>query len=151
MKELLISKSSISKWVEPLHLPKNTDVRDFQSRIKETKRKIASISQKLEYLIQRKGLEHGDWMTHLHLIWRALGVYDISGVEREDTLGRVWFIRRNPADEGIGINNWIDYLGDQSIREHGGVVIVMLSHDGVAYLNDMNNTISSYSSSYTTP
>ena len=148
MKELLISKSPICRWVEPLHLPKNVPVKEYQSRIKETKRKIGALTQKLEYLIQRKGLDHRDWMTQLHLIWHALTVYDISGVEWEEKWG-VWRTWRNPADEvGIG-NNWIDYLGDQSIRESGGVVVVMLSHDGVSYLNDISNTFT-YSSSYTT-
>lgn len=149
MKKLITHTSGIAQWVDSLHLPKNVPVNDCQSRIEKTKRKIESISQKLEYLIQRKGLDHHDWMTQLHLIWHALAVYDISGVEWEEKFGRVWRVWRNPADEGIG-NTWIDYLGDQSIREHGGVVIVMLSNDGVAYLNDISYVISSYYSHYTT-
>ena len=133
--------------MDSVHLPKNTYVGNYHFRIEETKRKIDSISQKLEYLIQRKGLDHGKWMTQLNLIWCALGVYDVSGVEREERLGFVWRVWRTPTAEG---NHWMEYFGNQSIRERGGTIVLMLSNDGVSYGNDISYVISSYYSSYTT-
>jgi hypothetical protein len=42
---------------------------------------------------------------------------------------------------------WYDYLGEQTrIREIGGTVIVMLSNEGVEYLNGIANRVSEWDS-----
>jgi hypothetical protein len=173
MKELDVHTSGIAKWVEPIHIPNVSPVshykgpktalmiENYTSRIEETKRKIASLIEKLEHLIYHKGLDHKDWMTQLHLIWSVLSVYDISGVKwkyKSALLGTTWPSSSTQLGGGTWSvwftstakgNDWMDYFGDQSIRETGGTIIVMLSNEGVEYLNDIANTVSSITTTVT--
>ena len=85
--------------------------------------------------------------SDLNLICSAIGVYTISG-------GVIHKCHRRTNYPGPDITTclpisdydiWYDYLGEQTrIREIGGNVIVMLSNEGVEYLNDIANRVSSY-------
>jgi len=139
MKELNVHISQIDKWVESRQIPDDIVlIRDYELRIDETKRKIASlITTDLS----------SDCKSELGLICYAMGVYTICG-------GVVYKWHRNgdtdlstslPLSKG---NIWLDYLGDQTrIRELGGYIAVMLSDLGVKYLNGISKEVSS---SYTT-
>jgi hypothetical protein len=60
--------------------------------------------------------------------------------------GGTWSVWFTSTAKG---NDWMDYFGDQSIRETGGTIIVMLSSEGVKYLNDIANTVSSITTTVT--
>ena len=89
------------------------------------------------------------------LIYSALGVYDISGVKwkyKSALLGTSWLSSSTQLGGGPWSvwftstakgNDWMDYFGDQSIRETGGTIVVMLSTEGVEYLNSISNELSS--------
>lgn len=138
-----IKETGIAQWVESRQIPDDlvpvvvnaygkgsfdTILNDYQDRIEETKRKIAS-------LMFTKDLAP-DWSSQLGLIYSVLGLYTISG-------GVAW--RRNVDNiTSLPDHVWYDYLGEQTrIREVGGTVIVMLSNEGVSYLNDIANELSS--------
>jgi len=155
-------ETGIAQWVESRQIPEDLVpvvvnafgkdpfdkiLDDYQDRIKETKRKIESlITKELD----------SDWssqfrVSNLNLICSAIGVYTISG-------GVVHKCHRRTNYPGPDITTclpisdydiWYDYLGEQTrIREIGGNVIVMLSNEGVEYLNDIANLLRV--SSYTT-
>jgi|LakMenEpi03Aug12_release.lakeMendotaPanAssembly.Ray.scaffolds.fasta_scaffold499289_1 hypothetical protein len=146
-------ETHIAQWVESRQIPEDLVpvvvnafgkdpfdkiLKDYEDRIEETKRKIESlITKELDF----------DWSSHLNLICSAIGVYTISaGVVHK------WHRRNNYHGEPISTclplsegNIWYDYLGEQTrIREIGGTIVVMLSNEGVEYLNGISNRVSSY-------
>jgi hypothetical protein len=148
-------ETGITQWVESRQIPEDLVpvvvnafgkdpfdkiLKDYEDRIEETKRKIESLIT--------KDLA-SDWSSHLSLIYSALGVYTISG-------GVVHKCHRRTNYPGPDIttclpisdyNVWYDYLGEQTrIREIGGTVIVMLSNEGVEYLNGIANRVSEWDS-----
>jgi hypothetical protein len=137
---------------------------DYQDRIEETKRKIISLADKLLPLMVKdlasdRSSQSGKMTADENALMKAiiidrvnrvcssLGVYTICG-------GVVHKCHRRTNYPGPDITTclpisddhiWYDYLGEQTrIREIGGTIIVMLSNEGVEYLNEIANRVSSY-------
>ena len=154
-------ETGIAQWVESRQIPDDLEpvmvnafgkdpfdkiLKDYEDRIKETKRKIESlITKELDSDRYKTFAEYQE--SDLNLICSAIGVYTISG-------GVIHKCHRRTNYPGPDITTclpisdydiWYDYLGEQTrIREIGGNVIVMLSNEGVEYLNDIANRVSSY-------
>ena len=169
MNKLEIQSSTISKWVNSISIPvpmlRSWDdaesIKQYVTRIDKTRYKIKSLMDALNES-QNKGT-HGrlvvrvstdgveglvDGKTMLEELYNVLGMYLVRKWTDGDSLFGCWTLSRGiETIEGV---EWWDYLGDQSIRETGGRVVVMLSDEGVKRLNEIANKLNPYmSSSYT--
>jgi hypothetical protein len=144
MNEVQVKKSNICDLVNSIHIlnrknPHNHSlvrVSDYEPRCEATRKKIRVLisamdewtkntnGSRLAIPIGTKLVQAESILNELH---NAIGTYDII----EPPFG---FIsgRRHVCG-----NEWLDYLGDQSIRKGGGHIVVMLSDEGVKQLNDI--------------
>jgi len=148
-------ETGIAQWVESRQIPDDLEpvmvnafgkdpfdniLKDYEDRIKETKRKIESlITKELDSDRYKTFAEYQE--SDLNLICSAIGVYNILRWEGDDNQVREYWTKNGMNIFG---NEWPDYLGDQSIRKGGGHIVVMLSHAGVVHLNEIADKVSSY-------
>jgi hypothetical protein len=148
MNELQVKKSNIWHWVESIRIPnrKNSPnhsmamANDYVPRIESIRKKIQSLISAIGeskkktnsgYLAVRIGTEILKGEDILREIHSAIGVYNIKRWDEDKTA--IW----GNLTSYLLSNEWVDYLGDQSIRKGGGHIVVMLSDEGVNQLNEI--------------
>jgi hypothetical protein len=148
MNELQVKKSNISQWVSSIRIPHRENspnhsmamAHDYEPRCTAIRKKIQSLisvigeSKKKTnggYLAVRIGTEIFKGEDILREIYSAIGVYNIRRWDEDKTA--TW---ANLTSYLLS-NEWLDYLGDQSIRKGGGHIVVMLSDEGVNQLNEI--------------
>ena len=145
-------ETGIAQWVESRQIPDDLEpvmvnafgkdpfdkiLKDYEDRIKETKRKIESlITKELDSDRYKTFAEYQE--SDLNLICSAIGVYNILRWEGDDNQVREYWTKNGMNIFG---NEWPDYLGDQSIRKTGGHIVVMLSDEGVKQLNEIAHAL----------
>ena len=148
MNELQVNKSNIFHWVSSVRIPnrKNSPnhsmamANDYEPRCTAIRKKIQSLISAIGeskkktnggYLAVRIGTEIFKGEDILREIYSAIGVYNIR--RWDEKYSAKW---ANLTSYLLS-NEWVDYLGDQSIRKGGGHIVVMLSDEGVNQLNEI--------------
>ena len=162
MNKLEIQSSTISKWVNSTSIHggvlRSWDdaelIKQYVTRIDKTRYKIKSLMNalnesqnkgtlgRLVVSVSTDGVHEGlvDGKTMLEELYNALGLYLVQKWSGDLVRGfTFWTLFRGL--ETIEGKVWWDYLGDQSIRENGGRVVVMLSDEGVKRLNEIANKL----------
>ena len=148
MNELQVKKSNIWHWVSSIRIPHRENspnhsmamAHDYAPRCETIRKKIQSLISAVDestkktncgYLVVRIGTEVFKGEEILRELHSAIGVYNINRWD-ESKIGQ-W------TQHGTFIvrDEWVDYLGDQSIRKGGGHIVVMLSDEGVNQLNEI--------------
>lgn len=152
MNELQVKKSNIWHWVNSIRIPnRKNSPNHSMARARDYEPRCAAIRKKIRVLISaideatkktngsrltiRIGTEIFKGEDILHTLCSAIGVYNIKRWD-ESKIGQ-W------TQNGTFIigDEWLDYLGDQSIRKAGGHIVVMLSDEGVNQLNEIANKL----------
>ncbi len=143
-----VKKSNISQWVSSIRIPhrKNSPnhsmamANDYEPRCETIRKKIQSLIPAIDVatkktngsrLTIRIGTEIFKGEDILRELHSAIGVYNIRRWDEDKTA--VW---ANLTSYLLS-TEWVDYLGDQSIRKGGGHIVVMLSDEGVNQLNEI--------------
>jgi hypothetical protein len=154
MNELQVKKSNIFQWVSSIRIPhrKNSPnhsmamSHDYVPRIESIRKKIQSLISAINeskkktnggYLAVRIGTDvfkGDDILVELH---SAIGVYNIRRSDANEIGHWTKLTTYLPNYYQVVGDEWLDYLGDQSIRKGGGHIVVMLSHAGVVHLNEI--------------
>ena len=79
-----------------------------------------------DFLTDKERIEH---------LMDEIGVYWVPHVEQVPPSQPYLWYRREPNYHHSQGNEWYDYFGDESITYSGGLVVVLLSDEGVEYLN----------------
>jgi hypothetical protein len=152
MNELQVNKSNIFHWVSSVRIPnrKNSPnhsmamANDYEPRCTAIRKKIQSLISAVDVatkktngsrLTIRIGTEIFKGDDILREIYSAIGVYNIR--RWDEKYSAKW---ANLTSYLLS-NEWVDYLGDQSIRKGGGHIVVMLSDEGVNQLNEIANKL----------
>ena len=152
MNELQVKKSNISHWVNSIRIPnrKNSPnhsmamANDYEPRCAAIRKKIQSLIPAMDEatkktnggrLVIRIGTEIFQGEEILRELYSAIGVYNIRRWDEDKTA--IW---ANLTSYLLS-NEWVDYLGDQSIRKGGGHIVVMLSDEGVKQLNEIAHAL----------
>jgi len=170
MNKLQVKKSNIFQCVESRQIPddipnKNNSpyhslamANDYVPRIESLRKKIGILVSAIGeskkktnggYLAVRIGTDVFKGNEILDELHSAIGVYNILRWEGDDNQVREYWTKNGMNIIG---NEWLDYLGDQSIRKAGGHIVVMLSDEGVNQLNEIAHKLYPFvqSSSVTT-
>ena len=148
MNELQVKKSNISHWVSSIRIPHRENspnhsmamAHDYEPRCAAIRKKIQSLIPAMDEatkktnggrLVIRIGTEIFQGEEILRELYSAIGVYNIRRWDEDKTA--IW---ANLTSYLLS-NEWVDYLGDQSIRKGGGHIVVMLSDEGVNQLNEI--------------
>ena len=148
MNELQVKKSNIWHWVNSIRIPhrKNSPnhslarASDYEPRCETIRKKIQSLIPAMDEwkkktngsrVVIRIGTTLFQAEEILHELHSAIGVYNIRRWD-ENKIGQ-W---TQLTTHLLG-TEWLDYLGDQSIRKGGGHIVVMLSDEGVNQLNEI--------------
>ncbi len=148
MNELQVKKSNISQWVSSIRIPnrKNSPnhsmamANDYVPRIESIRKKIGILISAMDEstkkinggrLLIRIGTKLFQGDVILRELYSAIGVYNIRRWDEDKTA--IW---ANLTSYLLS-TEWVDYLGDQSIRKGGGHIVVMLSDEGVKQLNEI--------------
>ena len=151
MNELQVKKSNISQWVESIRIPHRENspnhsmamAHDYAPRCMAIRKKIQSLISAINeskkktnggYLAVRIGTEIFKGDEILHTLCSAIGVYNIR--RWSEDMGHWIGQWTQHGTFNVG-DEWVDYLGDQSIRKGGGHIVVMLSDEGVNQLNEI--------------
>jgi hypothetical protein len=163
--KLHITETNLSPWLHSLQHTYRTEslftaIDDSVLRVRNTRKKINSILNRLYGLEEKWGLPIGSYnerISDMIAIRDAIGVYGIyhpTHSRREKEPNMLWHTyeltpeRSNRYKEG---KEWLDYFGkDDGITDVGGYVTVSLSHSGILYLNDISEGVSYLCSSYDT-
>jgi len=124
----------------------NEVIQEYHRRTYVTRGKITKVLRPFEI-----GQAYNDSVRNL-LGWLqdAIGVYDVPDKNRrevDDILnGRsyLWSKMTTNVDGGFEGNYWHDYLGDENIATDGGRVVVVLSDEGVKWLNEIADKVKEY-------
>ena len=154
MNELQVKKSNISQWVESIRIPHRENspnhsmamAHDYAPRCMAIRKKIQSLISAINeskknnggYLAVRIGTEIFKGDEILHTLCSAIGVYNIR--RWSEDMGHWIGQWTQHGTFNVG-DEWVDYLGDQSIRKAGGHIVVMLSDEGVNQLNVIANKL----------
>ena len=152
MNEFRTSTTSVSKWLKSVQLPNEPNslmtaitpaVLDHAPRMAKTRDKIIKLleligdvdSYKDSFVSERESL-----VEDLNLLRECISPYMIPQRETHlmgDTY--YWYKTGLPDQTPDHMNGgviWLDFLGEPAeIRESGGYILVMLSDDGVRFLN----------------
>ena len=158
MNEFRTSTTSVSKWLKSVQLPNEPHslmtaitpaVLDHAPRMAKTRDKISKLleligdvnSYKDSFVSERESL-----VEDLILLKNYIYPYMIP--HKDGKLGETYYWYKaglsnrtpdQPMSSGGAI--WLDFLGEPSvIRESGGYILVMLSDDGVKFLNTVDKT-----------
>jgi|LakMenEpi03Aug12_release.lakeMendotaPanAssembly.Ray.scaffolds.fasta_scaffold430544_2 hypothetical protein len=106
---------------------------------------VNTTRQKMKNVITKDEREHGgvlltsfrreDFLTdkdRIEYLMDEIGVYWVPPAKQGQPY--LWY-RREPDYHHSQGNEWYDYFGDDSITQSGGLVVVLLSDEGVKYLN----------------
>ncbi len=152
MNELQVKKSNIWHWVNSIRIPhrKNSPnhsmamANDYEPRCETIRKKIGILISAMDEwkkktngsrLVIRIGTKLFQGDVILRELHSAIGVYNIRRWD-ENKIGQ-W---TQLTTHLLG-TEWLDYLGDQSIRKAGGHIVVMLSDEGVNQLNEIANKL----------
>jgi len=162
MNELQVKKSNISQWVESIRIPHRENspnhsmamAHDYAPRCMAIRKKIQSLISAVDestkktncgYLVVRIGTEVFKGEEILRELHSAIGVYNIRRWDENKTAKwanlKSRFQRLQPLTSYLLSTEWVDYLGDQSIRKGGGHIVVMLSDEGVNQLNEIAHAL----------
>jgi len=160
MNELQVKKSNIWHWVSSIRIPNRENspnhslarANDYEPRCTAIRKKIGILISAMDEWTKKTnggrlaipiGTELFQGEAILDELHSAIGVYTIR---RWDDMGKPGHWTQGPGGghgprDRIGHewsgNEWLDYLGDQSIRKGGGHIVVMLSDEGVNQLNEI--------------
>jgi hypothetical protein len=151
MNELQVKKSNIWHWVSSVRIPhrKNSPnhsmamAHDYAPRCMAIRKKIRTLISAIDeskkktnggYLAVRIGTEIFKGDEILHELLSAIAVYNIR--RWSEDMGHWTGQWTQHGTFNVG-DEWVDYLGDQSIRKGGGYIVVMLSDEGVKQLNEI--------------
>jgi hypothetical protein len=151
MNELQVKKSNIFQWVNSIRFPNRNNspnhsmamANDYVPRIESIRKKIGILVSAIGeskkktnggYLAVRIGTSVFKGNEILDELHSAIGVYNIHRWEGDDNQVPQYWTKNGMTIFG---NEWVDYLGDQSIRKGGGHIVVMLSDEGVNQLNEI--------------
>jgi hypothetical protein len=148
MNELQVKKSNIWHWVSSIRIPHRENspnhsmamANDYEPRCTAIRKKIRILIYAMDEwkkktngsrVVIRIGTTLFQAEEILRELHSAIGVYNIKRWD-ESKIGP-W------TQHGTFIvgDEWLDYLGDQSIRKGGGHIVVMLSDEGVNQLNEI--------------
>jgi hypothetical protein len=152
MNELPVNKSNIFHWVSYIRFPNRNNspnhsmamANDYEPRCETIRKKIQSLISAVDVatkktngsrLTIRIGTEIFKGDDILREIYSAIGVYNIRRWDEDKTA--IW---ANLTSYLLS-TEWVDYLGDQSIRKGGGHIVVMLSDEGVNQLNEIAHAL----------
>ena len=106
---------------------------------------VNTTRQKMKNVITKDQREHGgvlltsfrreDFLTdkdRIEYLMDEIGVYWVPPAKQGQPY--LWYRREPDYHHSQGIE-WYDYFGDSSITQSGGLVVVLLSDEGVEYLN----------------
>jgi hypothetical protein len=134
-----IKQTNISKYLQYAHTNLHSDYIPTVDKVKRTR-------EKLNNVIQRDVKEHGgvlltsfrreDFLTdkeRIESIMNAIGVYRIPPISQKQSY--LWN-RIDLPDYNSEKQEWYDYLGNPHIiTTSGGMITVLLSDEGVEYMN----------------
>jgi hypothetical protein len=134
-----IKQTNISKYLQYAHTNLHSDYLPTVDKVKRTR-------EKLNNVIQRDVKEHGgvlltsfrreDFLTdkeRIEFIMNAIGVYRIPPISQKQSY--LWN-RIDLSDYNSEKQDWYDYLGNPHIiTTSGGMITVLLSDEGVEYMN----------------
>jgi hypothetical protein len=134
-----IKQTNISKYLQYAHTNLHSDYTPNVDKVKRTR-------EKLNNVIQRDVKEHGgvlltsfrreDFLTdkeRIESIMNAIGVYRIPPISQKQSY--LWN-RIDLPDYNSEKQEWYDYLGNPHIiTTSGGMITVLLSDEGVEYMN----------------
>jgi len=134
-----IKQTNISKYLQYAHTNLHSDYLPNVDKVKRTR-------EKLNNVIQRDVKEHGgvlltsfrreDFLTdkeRIESIMNAIGVYRIPPISQKQSY--LWN-RIDLPDYNSEKQEWYDYLGNPHIiTTSGGMITVLLSDEGVEYMN----------------
>jgi hypothetical protein len=162
MNELQVNKSNIFHWVSYIRFPNRNNspnhsmamANDYEPRCETIRKKIRSLisavdvatkktnGSRLTIRIGTEIFKGDDILRELH---SAIGVYNIRRWDENKTAKwanlKSRFQRLQPLTSYLLSTEWVDYLGDQSIRKGGGHIVVMLSDEGVKQLNEIAHAL----------
>ena len=78
----------------------------------------------------------------LQLLYNAIGVYSIPDIM--DGRSHLWHKITGDDINPIHGDYWPSYLGEKEICSYGGRVVVVLSDEGVKWLNEIADTVKAY-------
>jgi hypothetical protein len=137
-------------------MPGIRDIDSYKLRIESTVKKLDSLFDSLEDLLQMffelgnspHGVSRLDRDT-ISTIRDTIGIYSIIPQKERETFNSTILWYKDVS--GLNIrgqdelhSTWQDWLGDRGITQLGGKVVVSLSDKGVSYLNEIANKVSSY-------
>jgi hypothetical protein len=155
MKIKEIKETNRSKYLKSKHIyfderliDANLDGNFMSDIINEWAGVVNTTRQKMRNVITKDHREHGgvlltsfrreDFLTdteRIEHLMAEIGVYWVPPVKQGQPY--LWY-RREPdyhhSQTSTG-KEWYDYFGDSSINQSGGLVVVLLSDEGVEYLN----------------
>ena len=155
MKIKEIKETNRSKYLKSKHIyfderliDANLDGNFMSDIINEWAGVVNTTRQKMKNIITKDQREHGgvlltsfrreDFLTdteRIEHLMAEIGVYWVPPVKQGQPY--LWY-RREPdyhhSQTSTG-KEWYDYFGDSSINQSGGLVVVLLSDEGVEYLN----------------
>ena len=127
-------------------LVENEVIDEYRKRTYATRGKITKVLRPFEI-----GQSYNDSVRNL-LGWLqdAIGVYDVPGKDRRKAdyilsgHSHLWSKMTTNVDGGFEGHRWHDYLGHENITEVGGRVVVVLSDEGVKWLNEIADKVKHY-------
>lgn len=135
-----IKQTTISNYLQYAHTNLHSDYTPNVDKVKRTREKLYNV-------IQRDVKEHDgvlltlfrrepDFLTHkerIESIMNAIGVYRIPPISQKQSY--LWN-RIDLPDYNSEKQDWYDYLGNPDIiTTSGGMITVLLSDEGVEYMN----------------
>ena len=144
-----IKETTISKYLQYAHTNLHSDYTPNVDKVKRTREKLYNV-------IQRDVKEHDgvlltlfrrepDFLTHkerIESIMNAIGVYNVPDIM--DGRSYLWHkITGNDIFPTHG-DYWPSYLGNKEICSYGGRVVVVLSDEGVKWLNEIVDKVKAY-------
>ena len=130
-------------------LVENEVIDEYRKRTYATRGKITKVLRPFE-MGQAYTAEPGNFCNFLGWIQDAIGVYDVPGKDRRKAdyilsgHSHLWSKMTTNVDGGFEGHRWHDYLGHENITEVGGRVVVVLSDEGVKWLNEIADKVKSY-------
>lgn len=130
-------------------LVENEVIDEYRKRTYTTRGKITKVLRPFE-IGQAYTADPNNFCNFLGWIQDAIGVYEVPDKDRreaDDILnGRshLWSKMTTNVDGGFEGNYWHDYLGNKNITTDGGRIVVVLSDEGVKWLNEIANKVKSY-------
>ena len=113
-------------------------IEEYRQRTYATRGKITKVLRPFEF-----GQAYNDSVRNL-LGWLqdAIGVYNVPDILNGRSY--LWSKMSSNFDGGFEGNYWHDYLGDKNIATDGGRVVVVLSDEGVKWLNEIADKVKAY-------